>query len=499
LAIASAIRPVIESADSAVAFLSSPEGVPPDRFKALSGFAETGSGTNALFQLARLVNQRVVPPVADDDTSIPLWSLVQDILCASGKPASLDGSEDDATYNDARKLLYSDDEDGLPRPTTAYLTYMQLRDQWFCLQQGIGAKKLELGVKAADDPGNDVLQDVIAKLQRDLSDLELRWEAEGQRNKIEQALEIVSEVNARSPLRQWNKWKDELGLFVDPTTGQGSQTDILTQGHFAATAISPAGIDESPSSWTKMALTGADVDNLAAKLPAELTARFNPAGTPLEIESISFEWTTAGIVRPWLDRALFASPAWTFKDPARIISDGADPPGGEWPYIATGILLVRSVKVAFRPPPPQPTPQPPKHILQDILVHKHMVFDHVMVAGAQTPKPTPVADATVIAAEKSKLLPQFARGRFYAATATAAGPEILAVKAQQPAFIRLQRRTFFREPPKLADAASTPAGDEGATVDADPIMIFGLICSRMPRSPNPDPTLFPLAHVGSTV
>lgn len=498
LAIAAVVRSVVDTADSKVAVLPSPEGVPPERFKALSGFAETAGGTNALFELARLVNQKIVPPVVDDDTSIPLWSLVYDILWKDGKAGKQDDTDEGDEYRDARKLILVDDESGIGRPSPAYLAYQEMADQWFCLQQDIGGKKLELSLKPADDPGRPALEQTLAKLLHDSDDLELRWEAEGQRSKIEYAMQVVNSAGARSPERQWTNWQKMLLPFVNTDTGQPSLMDPLTEAPFAATSISPGGIDESASSWTKMSLSAAEVAKLVADVPESLAKRFNPGGSDLEIEKLDFEWTTAGIVRPWLDRAMFSSSAWCFADAGRMVSDGADPPQGEWPYLATGIVLVRSVTAVFRQPPPTPPTPPAPHphhdFLHDVLLHHHAALDHVLQPAAPSAPAVLIAEPAIAVLKQSAPQPQFVRGRFFRVQGVPAAAEAAPVKAQ-PAFAMLRERAFIRrqiQPDLIAATVSTTADVTPAPAEtvADPIMIFGLICRRLPKTPNPDPTLF---------
>ncbi|MDP9422695.1 MAG: hypothetical protein M3Q19_07670, partial [Pseudomonadota bacterium] len=87
---------------------------------------------------------------------------------------------------------------------------------------------------------------------------------------------------------------------------------------------------------------------------------------------------------------------------------------------------------------------------------------------------------------------QFARGRFFSAGAAHSAVETASVEPQQPAFAKLRERAFIRNAriAQVLVAAATTTPETPAEAAPEPIMIFGLICSRLPRSPNPDPTLF---------
>ena len=337
LAIIAVIRQARAAERSPVAFLRNPEGVTAERFKALSGFDGTVEGNSALFRLAWLVNGRIDLPYMQDSMSVPLWSLVDDILNRSGirGRAKLEG--DEAAYREARAILYVEDGTAQARPSEANLTYWRMRDEWFCRRQDLSSRTLERELLPRDDPRRPALDVVIARLTDELEDFERRWEEEGARSRIESAAETVDMIAARTPGRRWDQWQDTLAQFLD----LGAETDILSQGRFAATAIVPSGIERSPESWSGLSIGGAAVDRLVAALPAELSAPLNPEGGALNLESLSFEWTTAGIVRPWLDSALFASRSWRFGDAARMVSDGAADPDGECPYIASGLVLVK--------------------------------------------------------------------------------------------------------------------------------------------------------------
>jgi hypothetical protein len=106
--------------------------------------------------------------------------------------------------------------------------------------------------------------------------------------------------------------------------------------------------------WTTLNLSGPEIAALAAGAPAALRTLFGDVGTST-IASISFEFRSAAVVRPWFRPAMFGARFWKFGDGSQL-SDGAAPPTGAWPAYVTGVIFVRNVQVTDAQAPTRPMP-----------------------------------------------------------------------------------------------------------------------------------------------
>ena len=489
LTLMAALGSVVESGGARLAALANPVEIPADRFPALSGFAETREAANLLYEFARLANRKTAPPLADPGAPDMFWKMAHDILVVNGRSATRDAAADDPAFKAAYDLILTKDADGIGQPTDIYLKYQAMRDEWFCLQQELGSRKLELALKAVDDPARALIENAIAAATQKIADFEIRWENEGKRSAIAAAVQTVNTAQARSPQRQWNQWQQQLSSFVGDD-GRGAQTDSASEDRFAATAISPSGVEAANAAWNRLSLAGPELETLASGAPQAWRQTLHPSGEPLQMESLTFEWTTVGIVRPWLDQAIFESRGWRMSDSDRHVSDGADPPSGDWPWIATGAVLVRNIDARFiQPPPPPPTDAP---VIRD---HRggqggwrRLAWRSGIAGGSLRRRLSTDAivadvptDGTGFAATAMSV------PMLHAALATKLVAQPKAVATENLAAIaKLRKRSFVR----LATMAAPSGGDAAPAPVAGPIILAGLLCKPVKLCPDPDPALF---------
>src|SRR5206468_9472502 len=90
----------------------------------------------------------------------------------------------------------------------------------------------------------------------------------------------------------------------------------------------------------------------------ELTDIFGtmPAG---DVQSVSFEYRSVALTRPWLPKRLFQSRFWRLGPGGGELSDGAQPSASRCPAYITALVFARNVQVTYRqigggrPPPPR--------------------------------------------------------------------------------------------------------------------------------------------------
>lgn len=92
--------------------------------------------------------------------------------------------------------------------------------------------------------------------------------------------------------------------------------------------------------------------------PAELRTRLAADLQASDIESISLEFSSAAVVRTWMDSDLFKARFWRFTNRSRQLSDGNRPPVGQCPAYVSAVVFARNITVKRRVPPPAPVPVP---------------------------------------------------------------------------------------------------------------------------------------------
>jgi hypothetical protein len=97
--------------------------------------------------------------------------------------------------------------------------------------------------------------------------------------------------------------------------------------------------------WKPFKLSEQEVNALLNEAPAELRARFAADSAASSVASLTFEFSSATILRPWFASEAFRARFWRFSDASRIISDGSIPPKGDCPAYVTAVVFARKVAV----------------------------------------------------------------------------------------------------------------------------------------------------------
>jgi hypothetical protein len=232
---------------------------------------------------------------------------------------------------------------------------------------------------------------------------------------------------------------------------------------------------------------------LISQAPAELTKVFGTASGGSNIDSVTFEYCSVALTRPWFRPEVFDAQFWRFSDSSTQLSDGNVPPQGEWPAYITALIFARNVVVkthgdtntATQPvhpflmiaahvapavqPPPASHPAPAQSLARPMMLRSPSIMMMQPAMRAQTvefhPQVNPVTPVRSLAI----------------------GPA---------AYARLNASTFASAP-AAAQPAQAPLGAGTApTGTSQPppagpaqVSILAFICKRLPKCPNPDPTL----------
>ncbi|MBD2108177.1 hypothetical protein [Nodosilinea sp. FACHB-13] len=471
-----------------------------------------------------------------------LWDVYGDVL--GGHDTELAQStrtaQEETQYQRAVQFLSIAGADGWPEMSPAVKAYNQFRDQWFVLQEHYNSVKITGETTTDLALREQWLRVDEPRLRQQLRDLENRWLSEGFKQEVEQSQEIRSRLGAKNPHRTWGEWNSKF----DPSINALTDVDGV---EFYPSSFSPMNALAS-GSWQTFNLTRDEVDAMVKTAPAELRSRLAADLQASDIESISLEFSSAAIVRTWLDSDLFKARFWRFIDRSRQLSNGNTPPAGQCPAYVSAVVFARNITIKRRVQPPAPatptTPSPfspatpvvirPRRPKPDIFIDPtdfpkgKRYWDRPsvmmkMVASpvtsldlsypilAQTAQPN-LAPGSVAQSIVTQPLKADAQSLKVNSLNTAQlrpihtiepadlpsrkplrpmdiNPEISQAAASK-AFLRLQQEAVMRPTlPQASKVSQEPSQTKTTSTAADQIYILAFICKPVPLSPNPDSAL----------
>ncbi len=470
LALMAKAKRVFESADT---FLSFPAtqllSYKPEDLTFGSAATLTGEMLKNMSEFARGVNKiprGVLAPVEEEEGSY-LWDVYGDVLETAEVAAGSISADDKARYDQAIAFLYETSDDGIRRDSAALTTYKQYRDAYFetvedyksqeSTAKSSSAPEVQKKWKTTDEP----------RLRTEVDRAKNEWATTGQQTKVEKALQSEQVFAARMPLTTWNDWKSSFNPDIDMLTD-------TSQNDFALTGFSP--VDALDLEWSRFTMTAAEMKELAKSAPAELVRIFGSSVPDGSIESVSFEYRSVSLLRPWFKSDLFKSRFWRLWNGAEPLSNGSLS-DGRCPAYVTALVFARNVKIQTRPQAGQPArtnpPVPAKLFNPSIL----------RVARLQPPRvATPVARVT-------------ATRTVAARTSTPQVSRVTSASLKNMSFVAVRKPTVRPVlSPVAAMRVATPAArprTETRPTESNPeVMVLAFICKLLPKScPDPDPAL----------
>lgn len=462
-----------------LSFPLAPLGFQGERLAALVADPFGPKGSGALAEFSQLVNE--IPEGAlwqpDGDH---LWTVYGDVLGAELAGASLTPGQREA-YTRAYTTLYTEQGDGTAVPSPPAAAYERFRDAYIAVVQEYNNRKGQAALSAeqavaeawaADEP----------RLAQAVREAMAAWRAEGHREEVEAARAVLRELGAHTAGPAWEGYR----RLFDPglpeiyfRTGPDG-TSYLPTGYLPGDVIG--------TEWPMITVAGTELGALAAAAPAELRDRLGSCEATA-ILSVSFDYTTVTVTRPWFAPEVFASRAWRFRDGTRVLSDGGAPPSGECPAYVAGVVLVRGITVR-RKTGDAGTLRPMGFLpstLSAVLAEPPATAATVLTA-------TPVLAAISGLTLTEAAAPVVRDHRRAAAAASAAivrdhrgdpGPVVRDHRDPAPV-VRDHRIPVLptAPPPRPEEPAVT-------TVTSDPgeVYVLAFLCRYLPKSPNPDPAL----------
>jgi hypothetical protein len=424
-----------------------------------------------------------------------LWEVYEQVLKEAQFASSTRTVEEEAAYQQALAYLRIAGEGGVWEESAPVKAYRQHKDAYLLAQQKYLAAKST--AECATDPAEQQRwRDVDEPAQRaELDALRAQWIVVGHKNEVEAAQSKVVSLGAKSPLQTWAEWNNRFNREIDTLTGAADNFTVFPSFFSPSNAL-------EEGAWKPFKLSEQEVKVLLNDAPAELRARFSSDTVASSVASLTFEFSSAAILRPWFVSEALRARFWRFADPSKIISDGGKPPKGACPAYVTAIVFARRVAVEEkRSPEPGAKPFDGFRFTVAVKDQERLTRISPEALAATQPGPVSVAAPTMNVRAAEAVSPgtatmrvanlqamrvadtNVAMARPVAAQAVTARP----VLRSTVAVTRLPQQSVPVTAPTAPSPSPTPS-PQPVTPD-DAIYILAFICKALPKSPDPDLTL----------
>jgi hypothetical protein len=426
-----------------------------------------------------------------------LWDVYEQVLKEAEFASSTRTPEEETAYQQALAYLRVAGESGVWGDSAPVKAYRQHKDAYVVAQEKY--RQAELTAKCATDPNEQQQWRDLHEpaLRAELDDLQARWIIAGHKDEVEAAQSKVISLGAKSPLQTWADWNSRFNRDINTLTGA---TNNFT---FFPSIFSPSNALEE-GAWRPFKLSEQEIKALLNEAPAEMRARFAAESAASSMTSLTCEFSSAAVLRPWFSSEAFRARFWRFADPSRIISDGGKPPEGACPAYVTAIVFARKVKLEERRADSATDLKPFDGFRFTVAVKDPerltKISPNVLIAAQ--PRPLSVTTPTMNVRPTEVISPRTAN--IAVATPRPMRPPAMNVVVGRPvaaqplparslsnlnaiAVTRLPQRAVAGAAP-TAPAPSPPQASPPTTTD-DAIYILAFICKAVPKSPDPDLSL----------
>jgi hypothetical protein len=441
------------------------------QFRALQGSALTPQSLQLLSELSRLTN--IIPRGAlfDAAGSEYLWEVYADVLARAELAAGTLSPQENAQYRAALGVLYQHDRNGRPIDSAKVLLYKQHRDALIVAQEAYRCQQAT--AEAASESAvltrwREVDEPSLRQRVQQASD---DWRVTGCKAEVEAARQVEQACAARSPALKWSEWRTAFEPRLDMLTDAGGQA-------FALTGLSPVDVLDG-ADWARFTMSGDEIQQAVKQAPGELKRIFGSAEVRSGIDTLSFEYRSVGVTRPWFFPALFSSRFWRLDDRQPRLSNGADPPSGRCTAYTAALVLVRKVTLTRRRTLAEVSNaaldavQP--RVLQNLALRPEVGAQALKLFDSVRPIAGAIGDLVSAASEDG------------AVEDLGSAVERLATSV----FSALLSGGAPAASPEPRPGPSTPAPEPASvtTLPPDSISILAFVCKRLPRCPDPDPQL----------
>jgi hypothetical protein len=504
LALMAKAKKVFESPETFLSFPAlSPLSYTPDELRFGTSGEMTPADLAEASEFARTANQIPRSVIAPIDEGEYLWDVYSEVLETARVASNVMSSAERAIYESALNVLYTTGEGGLRTDSDRMRAYKQHRDAVIEAQEEF--KNQQLTAEASTDQAVlDQWRTVDEpRLRLAIQERENAWSIEGFKAEIEAAQQIELAQAAGAASSVWSEWRGSFNDDLDLATD-------TNQIRFALTGYSPYDIFDADN-WPRFTISAEEMTKLAEEAPPELREIFAAGSTATEIESVSFEYRSVAVTRPWFRSALFKARFWRLPDGTESLSEGTDPPAGRCPAYVSALVFARNVVVKYKEAAGGATAgagAATKFLRLDAaMLSPHLTHMLRATPGRVEPARVRVRDHRTAATELRTIdggraalklrsmaftgtratLPSAAITRSLAAERIPIGGLRLRGMVARPMIDRgIVATTILTAPP--IEPAPPPPEPAPPTREGE-VIVLAYICKRVPRSPDPDPGL----------
>ena len=432
-----------------------------------------------LQRFSMLVNHIPTGETWQPTDSTYLWDIYRRILVDANYAESTRTPAEELAYQKAYQLLFRLRDDGTPIDSPTLTAYKRFKDAWIVAQESYNSAKTSAFYLT--DPVAIQQWTTIdePRLRNQMTTCQDQWVIEGFKNEVEAAFATRQTLGARSPYQTLSEWKKLWIQEID------NLTSAIDQSSAPASSFSPSNA-LADSAWQSHQMGEAEINALFQESPAELRSRLGAASPNLS--ELSFEVSSATIVRPWFASDALKARFWKFNDASQL-SDGGMPARGDCPAYVTAIVFARKLTTTQKPAPdPQPDPKPdPKPVVirpRPIPVDEIQPRVKLGKIGGDRLRMSPLKPMAIPALEVAdkRLLLKDALIKD-----TLVREDMLQLRRER-VFSNLTEATFDRVvQPGQTQEQKDPSKKQSVTDDS--IYILAMVCKRVPKCPDPDLTL----------
>lgn len=446
-------------------------------------FQGTNTDLGTLGEFSRLVNQIPRGPLFQPGEDC-LWDLYAKLFHNAIVASDPETTEHDDAYLRARELLYVIDPDGVRRDGPVYLSFKQYRDAWISAREAY--KSAQLTAAASSDPELKLHWQTVDEpaLRQAIAEMETDWLLHGRRDEVEAAERVIREYAARSSsaIRMWEEWRDAYNPDVD------SLVDPVSNQTFAPTSFCP--VDPFQATWPVFSLSKDEVGKLVNEASPELKDTLDLSISGQEVDSVSFEFRSVTLNRPWLRSDVFRARFWRLPSSEPVLSTGELPLQGSCPAYICGVVFARGIievtrqtggSIDHRSVPVMPA----LNVLRPVVVPPpRLVKLPPALFGIFRPTKR-VVPTDIASSPSASMLPSKPDSEIKHINTATLGA----------ALNRLRMNSFETRPdlsrgaPGNVDSVSPSPQTHTLDSGSKNITILAFICRRLPKCPDPDPAL----------
>jgi hypothetical protein len=483
LALMTKARAVFEEPDTVTSFPTVPITYPAKMLESVAKGLADAKSQWFIPEFSRLVDALPHGPLWQTGGTASLSQVYGEVLREAELAGSTRSATEDRRLETVRAQLFVIDGQGDLSEHPAMVKYKAYRDRHFVLEQEF--RNAESASKLSHDPATlnrwrETRQPaLLAKLERHLQD----WITEGQKIQLEAALNEYKRLTAKEPGNAWETWRSNFKASID----------VADRPYFP-TGFEPH--DFMEHAWSSFTLSAMEANDLVRKADPALRDRLNPEGAALTFASVTFEYRSVRLNRPWFAKEVFESRHWKLEG-AEPLSDGKTHASGRCPAYVTALVFARNIELTLNDPAAGTAAAGPSRLKpSSFALPLAGKAESLVTAPAQgitdpapqtAPQTAPAAQAAQALHLLEEVFNKLRSGGFNALASTPTAPTAPTTPASVASdTLDTGENGQVSPQPGAAQNASVGSQEPNRIGENDELFILALISKRLPKCPNPD-------------